>query len=81
MANDIDFTEWMRALQAATTDEPTDAHTTAELAAMLGCCRNTMEKRLRLAKAAGRLECVQVLRETLNGTRKRVSAYRLKGTA
>lgn len=78
MPDAIDFATWMRAIQTATSEEPTDAHTTAEWTEKLGCHRHTMERLLRQAKAAGRLECVRVQRETLDGTIRRVSAYRLK---
>ena len=57
---------------------PTDAKTMDEMMLTSGWGQDKLRRALKLAKQQGRLEVVQVVRESLAGATIRVPAYRLK---
>lgn len=73
--------ELLRLLESAVQDGPDDARTAEEWAEIAGVSRPTMRKRLKALKDVGRIECVKVRRERLNGVIAPMDAYRLKEEA
>ena len=80
MNTDTSFTleELLTALQGAqvTTDAPGDALRMAQLIEMTGMGELAISRRIRALQAEGRVECVKVRYQRIDGVWTRVSAYR-----
>lgn len=78
----ITESELLDELRAATRTLPSNpegAFTFSELREAMGISILALTRKLRALKAAGKMECVRVVREALDGRAAQVPAYRLIG--
>ncbi|NIR76801.1 MAG: hypothetical protein GWN53_17380 [Gammaproteobacteria bacterium] len=80
---EVTESELLEALQEATDAEPdwgpSDAHTVRELAAAMDVDRSVVRRKLRPLIFDGQAEAVKVRRPAMDGSLRKVPAYRLLG--
>jgi predicted transcriptional regulator len=77
MPNEIEYAEWLQALEAASIATNEAAMTTGEIAAATGRSRDKVIALLKIAKESGKLRCVRVRRENLDGRQTLVPGYEI----